>query len=263
MEIDGQDNGSILLANTLASFKTSLAEALDAKRTEADGTKLKQALTNSVLSLIDLRRLSRNFYLAEDKVKAETDAAKIPLDKATLQLNNLLYERDHFLREIQACREFKTKFPGIDLESESAFWAAASGEQKSDAKLRDDPHQLELARLQLELTQVNLQTYKLLSMGLMTIWTASLLSWHMVGPNPVKQTGLCKSMDTTRRFDQTAFCMLQQSVSSSFCIPLDIKKLPHSESEVENIRWLCRSTVCRVSLHQVLSQAFEATFITV
>lgn len=154
MEIDDRDGGANLLSATVNGLKESLGEALASKRTEEYTAKVKAALTDAAIHLIDLRRLCRKFYLAEDRVKAETDEAKAPLDKASLELNNLLYERDHFLREIRTCRNFKTKFPGIELQAEEVFWESASEEQKGDAKLKEDPHQLQLARLRLELAQV-------------------------------------------------------------------------------------------------------------
>lgn len=157
MEIDRAESGAKILASTVRQFKDSLGEALDLKRKEKDRAGIKSALTDAAIHLIELRRLSRKFFLDEDRVRSETDAAKAPLDQSILQLNNLLYEKNHYRIEIQSCREFRTKFPGIELQTEEQFWEAASEEQKGDAALKENLHQMQLARLQFELAQVRSQ----------------------------------------------------------------------------------------------------------
>lgn len=87
-------------------------------------------------------------------MKSETDSAKLPVDHTTLQLHNLLYEKNYYLKAIKACKDFKSKYPDIDLVPEEDFFRDASDELKSDPSLKDDAHKLNLQRLNFELHQV-------------------------------------------------------------------------------------------------------------
>jgi serine/threonine protein kinase len=58
----------------------------------------------------------------EDRVKSETENAKIPVDHTTLQLHNLMYEKNHYLKTIKACKDFKSKYPDIELVPEEEFF---------------------------------------------------------------------------------------------------------------------------------------------
>ena len=41
------------------------------------------------------------------QMQASTAEAKAQFDAAELQLQNLLYEKEHYLKEIKACRSFR------------------------------------------------------------------------------------------------------------------------------------------------------------
>ena len=97
---------------------------------------------------------NREILQEEDKIKLETEAAKAPIDHTTLQLHNLLYEKNHYVKAIKTCKDFKSKYPDIDLVSEEAFFQNAPQELQSDPELRNDPHKLMIQRLKYELHQV-------------------------------------------------------------------------------------------------------------
>ena len=61
------------------------------------------------------------------------------LDQDSLQLHNLLYEKNHYLREIARCRDFRSKHLAVQLVDESTFAATAPAELQGDA---EDPHQV-------------------------------------------------------------------------------------------------------------------------
>lgn len=94
--------------------------------------------------------------LEEDRVKAETERAKTPVDFTTLQLHNLMYEKSHYLKAIKACKDFKTKYPDIELVPEEEFFQNAPEEIKTSVLSNDSAHNLMLKRLDYELFQVSM-----------------------------------------------------------------------------------------------------------
>lgn len=87
-------------------------------------------------------------------MKAETERAKAPVDFTTLQLHNLLYEKNHYFNAIKACRDFTSKYPDIDLVPEEEFFATAPEGIKGKNLAIDPAHDLMLKRLNFELHQV-------------------------------------------------------------------------------------------------------------
>lgn len=92
--------------------------------------------------------------MQEDRVKAETDRAKAPVDSRTLQLHNLMYEKSHYVKAIKACKDFKSKYPDIELVPEEEFYRDAPESIKASKLSSDSSHDLMLKRLNFELHQV-------------------------------------------------------------------------------------------------------------
>ena len=95
--------------------------------------------------------------LEEDRVKAETERAKAPVDFTTLQLHNLMYEKNHYVKAIKSCKDFKSKHPDIQLVPEEEFFSDAPEDIKSSVISNDSAHNLMLKRLNFELFQVNIR----------------------------------------------------------------------------------------------------------
>lgn len=53
------------------------------------------------------------WHLVYMQVRESTADAKAQFDNAELSLQNLLYEKDHYLKEIRACQSFRCAFPSI------------------------------------------------------------------------------------------------------------------------------------------------------
>lgn len=88
-------------------------------------------------------------------MKAETERAKGPVDFTTLQLHNLMYEKSHYVKAIKACRDFKSKYPDIDLVSEEAFFRDAPESIKDQSLASDTTSRVLMPkRLSFELHQV-------------------------------------------------------------------------------------------------------------
>ncbi|CAM6091968.1 unnamed protein product [Calypogeia fissa] len=142
-----------MLADIRNSIEDILGKMLQVKK-EGKGTiNLRELLTEASVMFVDLRQVNRLILQEEDRVKSETESAKLPVDHTTLQLHNLLYEKNYYLKAIKACKDFKSKYPDIDLVSEEEFFRDASEELKADPTLREDPHKLNLQRLNFELHQ--------------------------------------------------------------------------------------------------------------
>ncbi|KAL0291830.1 UNVERIFIED_CONTAM: THO complex subunitB [Sesamum radiatum] len=102
-----------------------------------------------------LKQANRSILLEEDRVKADTERAKAPVDLTTLQLHNLMYEKNHYVKAIKACKDFKTKYPDIELVPEEEFLRDAPEDIKSSALSTDNAHDLMLKRLNYELFQAS------------------------------------------------------------------------------------------------------------
>jgi len=87
----------------------------------------------------------------------QTERAKAPVDFTTLQLHNLVYEKSHYLKAIKACKDFKSKYPDIELVPEEEFFRDAPKDIKDLALSKDSAHNLMLKRLNFELYQVNIR----------------------------------------------------------------------------------------------------------
>lgn len=99
--------------------------------------------------------------IEEDRVKAETERAKAPVDLTTLQLHNLMYEKNHYVKAIKGCKDFKTKFPDIELVAEEEFFEGAPEDIKSSTLSTDSTHDLMLKRLNYELFQASSAFYNI------------------------------------------------------------------------------------------------------
>lgn len=97
---------------------------------------------------------NRSILLEEDLVKSETEHAKAPVDFTTLQLHNLMYEKNHYVKAIKACKDFKSKYPDIELVPEEEFFRDAPQQIKNSVQSSDSAHNLMLKRLNFELFQV-------------------------------------------------------------------------------------------------------------
>lgn len=87
-------------------------------------------------------------------MKAETENAKAPVDFTTLQLHNLMYEKGHYIKAIKACKDFKSKYPDIELVPEEEFFRDAPEDIQNSVLSNDSAHNLLLKRLDFELLQV-------------------------------------------------------------------------------------------------------------
>ncbi|KAK7351642.1 hypothetical protein VNO77_11235 [Canavalia gladiata] len=142
-----------ILHNSKASVENIVAQMLSIKKEGKPKQFLRDLVTQMFLHFITLRQANRAILLEEDRVKTETERAKPPVDFTTLQLHNLMYEKSHYVKAIKACKDFKSKYPDIDLVPEEEFFHGAPQDIKDSVLSNDAAHNLMLRRLNFELFQ--------------------------------------------------------------------------------------------------------------
>ncbi|KAK3028288.1 hypothetical protein RJ639_037465 [Escallonia herrerae] len=169
MEVSMAEPGEILPDRTIdmsvydtlqdgrSSVEEIVAKMLSLKRDAGGGRpkpqQLGELVTEMFLNFVTLRQANRAILLEEDHVKAETEHAKAPVDFTTLQLHNLMYEKNHYVKAIKACKDFKSKHPDIELVPEEEFTRDAPEEIKNTVISSDSAQNLMLKRLNFELLQ--------------------------------------------------------------------------------------------------------------
>ncbi|CAL9242278.1 unnamed protein product [Arabidopsis halleri] len=142
-----------LLRESKTSVEEIVTKMLSMKKQGNQKSEIRELLTQMFLNFVNLRQANRAILTEEDKVKAETERAKAPVDFTTLQLHNLMYEKSHYVKAIKACRDFKSKYPDIDLVPEQEFFLHAPEAIKDQSLSSDSSHVLMPKRLNFELHQ--------------------------------------------------------------------------------------------------------------
>ncbi|KAI4375037.1 hypothetical protein MLD38_012955 [Melastoma candidum] len=141
-----------MLKDARVSAEEIVSRILAVKKEGLPKSQLRELVTQMFLNFVVLRQANRSILLEEDRVKAETERAKAPVDFTTLQLHNFMYEKNHYVKAIKACRDFKSKYPDIELVPEEEFLHDAPQEIKGSTA-SDDAHKLMIKRLNFELYQ--------------------------------------------------------------------------------------------------------------
>ncbi|XP_042049285.1 THO complex subunit 5B-like [Salvia splendens] len=142
-----------MLRQSKGSTEEIVAKMLAVKKEAQPKSQLRELITQTLLNFVTLRQANRSILIEEDCIKAESERAKAPVDMTTLQLHNLMYEKNHYVKAIKACKDFKTKYPDIELVPEEEFFRDAPEEIKSPVLSTDSAHNLMLKRLNYELSQ--------------------------------------------------------------------------------------------------------------
>ncbi|KAJ0232117.1 THO complex subunit 5A [Hirschfeldia incana] len=142
-----------LLRESKSSIEEIISRMLSIKKQGAPKSENRELLTQMFLNFINLRQANRAILMEEERVRTETELSKSPMDFTALQLHNLSYEKSHYLKATRSSREFKSKYPNIDLISEQDFFRDAPEAIKSQTLSYDSSHDLMLKRLNFELHQ--------------------------------------------------------------------------------------------------------------
>ncbi|KAI4339842.1 hypothetical protein MLD38_024737 [Melastoma candidum] len=141
-----------MLRETRDSAEEIVSRILAVKRQGLPKSQLGELVTQMFLNFVSLRQANRSILLEEDRVKADTECAKAPVDFAIQQLHNSTYEKNRYLKAIKACQDFKSRYPDIELVPEEEFLRDVPEEIKGSTA-SDDAHKLMIKRLSFELFQ--------------------------------------------------------------------------------------------------------------
>ncbi|XP_054818016.1 THO complex subunit 5B [Prosopis cineraria] len=142
-----------ILQNCKGSAENIVAEVLSVKKEGKPKSHLRELVTQMFLNFITLRQANRSILLEEDRVRMETEHAKAPIDFSSLQLQNLMYEKSHYVKAIKTCKDFKSRYSDIELVTEEEFLRDGPDEIKHSFLSNDSAHNLMLKRLNFELFQ--------------------------------------------------------------------------------------------------------------
>ena len=88
----------------LGKLRADVAEATRVKESSPLPAHAKIVLMEGSLSLLELKEVNRRTQELVAAFKESSQKANQSVDKADLKLQNLQYEKNHFLREIKHCR---------------------------------------------------------------------------------------------------------------------------------------------------------------
>ncbi|CAN8288648.1 unnamed protein product [Cochlearia groenlandica] len=142
-----------LLIESKSSVERIISKMLSIKKQGNPKSENRELLTQMFLTFINLRQANREILNEEEKVKSEMASTKSPMDFTALKLQNLMYEKSHYVKANKSSRDFKSKYPNIDLISEQDFCNEATESVKSQTLSNDTSHDLMLKRLNFELHQ--------------------------------------------------------------------------------------------------------------
>ncbi|KAL4437184.1 hypothetical protein ABPG75_004323 [Micractinium tetrahymenae] len=102
--------------------------------------------------ILALKAEHRRLCEATDALRQEAAEAKAALDQGSLQLQNLIYERQHYEKEIASCRGWRSAYSDeqIALIPEEEFRVHPMAAEQKLAEEGTDAHQLMLNRLRHE-----------------------------------------------------------------------------------------------------------------
>jgi THO complex subunit 5 len=102
------------------------------------------------LALLRLKGKSRAVLHHIEQTKVTTGSERASYDANSLQLHNLLYEKNHYQRQIAKCEDFRSKHVDIELVPEQVFLEAAPPDLRRMGE-EVGAHQRMLDRLEFEL----------------------------------------------------------------------------------------------------------------
>jgi THO complex subunit 5 len=140
------------MEDTIEALRSIADDVVALRQENADVDKLQNAIKQGCLLLCKLREQHRVASLESERLKEDTSAKKALFDESNLQLENLLYEKQYFEREIAGNQAFKSAIPDEDivLAPVEEFKAACVKLAKT---VPENEHDLMLGRLTYEETQ--------------------------------------------------------------------------------------------------------------
>lgn len=85
---------------------------------ESTQNKQKDLIKECTMLFLELKHFNREIVTDVEKQRTEINKERSKLDPKNLQLQNLLYQKEHLRQQIASCRDFRSKESELDLISE-------------------------------------------------------------------------------------------------------------------------------------------------
>ncbi|KAI1696581.1 fms-interacting protein domain-containing protein [Ditylenchus destructor] len=135
----------------LGEFTSFIRNQLQKFGNQQEAFKNSQLTDSLMVKAIRLRNLNRLSNFRNKILRERLATARQKAEGHFLQLQNFKSEIGHLRKAIEACLEFQSSDSDIDLVPVEEFFEKAPSSIYDPAVVKDDPHQLQLARLNYEL----------------------------------------------------------------------------------------------------------------
>jgi len=108
-------------------------------------------LEQGMIEFLELKSANISAHKETERKKVETQGKKQQVDVTNLELSNLNYEKNHFVKQIRNCRDLELTYEKIDLVPEEEFKKTAP--ENLRVLYKPDKHQMMLNRLTFELEE--------------------------------------------------------------------------------------------------------------
>ncbi|KAI8873454.1 hypothetical protein GQ42DRAFT_160525 [Ramicandelaber brevisporus] len=124
-----------LLGDSQLPAATAAAAVTTAATAVAD---VNETAEDPLLLFLKLRHLNRDATVRLRRERDNALDARNKMDKLMVTLQNLVYERDHIVMEIQQSENLKTIYQNIELDDIHDIYAAEEAGEKAEAKRKRD-----------------------------------------------------------------------------------------------------------------------------
>jgi len=98
---------SLIMEESCTNIQVMFKEILKVKQEGGGAEKFKSLLRDAALELVRLKLAAKSKVDEIEQQKAATAESKAQADESNLRLQNLLYEKNYYNKEIAACLAFK------------------------------------------------------------------------------------------------------------------------------------------------------------
>lgn len=95
------------MENRCTSLLARLCDVVEAKRSGVEKADLKTLLSQTAVQIVKLRQAAKQQVEDVEQHKSDTAQSRAEVDVSNLQLQNLLYEKNYYTKEIATCKNFR------------------------------------------------------------------------------------------------------------------------------------------------------------
>lgn len=143
---------NFVMEEELKGLRHIASAIVGAKRASGNQGELRKLASDGLLQILKLKDENKRLCFQVEESKEETARSRQALEQSDLVLQNLLYEKQYYVKEIMACRAFqsKVKDEAVALMPVEDFFASLTDSAEDQAlkeKALSNEHELMKARL--------------------------------------------------------------------------------------------------------------------